>query len=222
MISDKSAVFVIIPAFCEEKTIKKVVSGVISKIPNVIVIDDGSFDNTGKVAKEAGAIVIKHKKRLGYEIALSDGFERALKMGAKIFITFDADGQCKPAELHKFFDPILQGKADVVAGVRKNKVHFGDKVFALYTKIFYDILDPLCGMKAYTREVYEKMGHFDTISGTGTQLLLEAADSGFRIKQLGIVIEKREGGSRFYAKRISANFYIMRSLINTVAKKLKK
>lgn len=222
MISKKSAVFVIIPAFCEEKTIKKVVRAVVSKIPNVIVIDDGSCDDTGKLAKQAGAFVIKHKARQGYEIALSDGFKRADKLGAKIFITFDADGQCKPGELYKFLQPILLGKADIVTGVRKKKAHFGDKIFAVYTKIFYGFLDPLCGMKAYTKEVYKAIGHFDTIGGTGTQLLLEAADLGFKVKQVEIVIEGRKDNSRFYAKRISANFHIMRSLFKTVAKKLKK
>ena len=126
MTSKKSPkVFVVIPAYCESKTIEDVVKGVRQKIPNVIVVDDGSDDNTGRLAKKVGATVIVHKKKLGYEISISDGFKKAAQSGAAIIITFDADGQCKPEELHKFLDPILQKKADVVCGVRSSKAHFG-------------------------------------------------------------------------------------------------
>ncbi|MDH3825367.1 MAG: glycosyltransferase family 2 protein, partial [Nitrosopumilus sp.] len=84
-----------IPAYNEESTIQDVVKKSLSHVDKVIVCDDGSTDNTAKLAKEAGAIVISQKNQ-GYGAAITTLFEQARKEDAQIMITIDGDGQHNP------------------------------------------------------------------------------------------------------------------------------
>ena len=92
---DRSRVAIVIPAFNEEKTISKVVRAA-NKFGKSIVVNDGSKDNTGEIAKRSGAIVFMHKINLGYDAALNTGFKKAAKLKFDYIITLDADGQHDP------------------------------------------------------------------------------------------------------------------------------
>ena len=107
---------IVIPAYNEEKTVGRVVSEA-KKYGKVVVIDDASHDKTAYAAKKAGALVITHKANRGLGGALQTGFEKALKMGADIVVTIDADGQHKPEEIGQFIDHINRGY-DFVLGER--------------------------------------------------------------------------------------------------------
>ena len=92
---DRSRIAVIIPAFNEEKTIFNVVKTV-NKFGKSIVIDDGSIDKTSSEVQKSRAILVVHKKNLGYDAALNSGFKQALKLKFNYIITIDADGQHNP------------------------------------------------------------------------------------------------------------------------------
>jgi len=94
-------ILVVIPARNEARTIGPIVEAVRAKLP-VLVIDDGSTDETAAVARKAGADVVSHPTNLRKGAALKTGFSWALNHGYDAVITMDADGQHDPADLEKF------------------------------------------------------------------------------------------------------------------------
>ncbi|MEK9159016.1 MAG: glycosyltransferase family 2 protein [Patescibacteria group bacterium] len=112
--------FVIIPAYNEEKTIAPVVRGVFASNPDaqVVVVDDGSSDKTARLAKESGAVVLQHVINRGQGAALQTGNTYALRAGADVIVHFDADGQFEPREISKLVEPITRAEAEVALGSR--------------------------------------------------------------------------------------------------------
>jgi glycosyltransferase involved in cell wall biosynthesis len=112
-------VFVVVPAFNEECTIRSVIHGLRRcGFPQVLVVDDGSTDQTAIQARLAGAEVVSHLLNRGLGAALGTGIAAALRRGAQIIITCDADGQHDPGDALRALAPVLQGDADVVIGSR--------------------------------------------------------------------------------------------------------
>ncbi len=215
MISNK--IIAVIPALNEEATVGHVVLGTKRHVHEVIVIDDGSRDGTYQCAKEAGALVLRHEKPLGYSASLEDGLRTASTRGADILLTLDADGQHRFEDIPRLLAPILSGEADVVLGQRPKRTHFAEWIFALYTGIRFGIRDPLCGLKAYHRRVYDTVGHFDALDSIGTELFLRAVKKGFIVRSVPIELVARRDTSRFYRKRIRANLKIFRALLKILS-----
>lgn len=209
-------VFVIIPALNEARTIDSVVRGVAPYAHTVIVVDDGSRDKTASRAESAGAVVLRHERGAGYDAALNDGFREAAARGADIFITFDADGEHDPAYLPHFISPIEHGEADLVIGERPRSRHVAENIFMLYTWLRFGIRDPLCGLKAYHRRVYDAIGHFDTVQSIGTQLTVEALRKGFRLATIPVKLRPRADESRFYWRRIRANLRMLKAMVRVM------
>ena len=215
MPSDKK-ITIIIPALNEASTIREVVSRVKSYADEVIVIDDGSSDNTLSEAQSAGAVVIVHKENKGYEASIEDGFHQAVAKGAAILVTFDADGQHKAKDIKKIVAPIMSGEADIVIGQRPVAAHFSEKIFALFTSVRFGIKDPLCGLKAYSAAVYNNIGHFDTVGSIGTQLMIEGMKKGYRLQMVPIEVNWRKDHSRFYFRKVKANYKILKALLQII------
>jgi glycosyltransferase involved in cell wall biosynthesis len=207
---DRSRVALVIPALNEAGAIGAVISGV-NSLATVIVVDDGSTDETSAIAGVAGAHVVRHERNRGYDQSLESGFRRASELGCLYMITMDGDGQHSPALVTKFIDALERG-ADVVIGIRDHKQRFSEQIFAFVTSKLWGVFDPLCGMKAYRAEVYRELGHFDSYRSIGTELALYAARRGRTIVQIGIQTRPRSGASRF-GRSISANFRIFRALL---------
>ncbi|HXH89317.1 MAG TPA: glycosyltransferase family 2 protein [Gaiellaceae bacterium] len=110
----------IVPARNEAGAIGRVVREIRSFDPSldVVVIDDGSTDDTGALAAAAGAAVVRLPFNLGIGGAVQTGFMYALANGYELAVRLDGDGQHDPAELPKLIDPILRGEADIVVGSR--------------------------------------------------------------------------------------------------------
>ena len=107
-----------IPCFNEQNFIGDIVTRAKKYVDRVIVIDDASTDDTGKVAQVAGAEVIRHETRRGAGAATKSGFQAAKKGDVDILLTLDGDGQHNPDEIPKLLAPILNGEADLVIGSR--------------------------------------------------------------------------------------------------------
>lgn len=127
----------IIPALNEEISIGTVVLKTKKYADHVIVVDDGSTDDTAEVARIAGAYVIKHSKNRGKGWALETGFDEARKNGTKIIVTIDADGQHDPSEIPKVIGPIISREADMVIGSR----YLNGNSIPIYRRIGQRILD---------------------------------------------------------------------------------
>ena len=164
---------VLIPAFNEEDTILKVIQSIPKTIDgileiSILVVDDGSKDNTTTLAKQAGAIVVSHGRNRGVGIAFNTGLSAALDMDADIMVNIDADGQFSPSDIPKLITPILAGEADFVSGDRfrdedghlhrpkemSKLKYWGNlrmsKLISLLTQ--KNFVDVSCGFRAYSKE----------------------------------------------------------------------
>jgi glycosyltransferase involved in cell wall biosynthesis len=219
---------VIIPCLNEDRSI----ATVISKIPKefegidstqVIVVDDGSTDETAKLAAGAGALVKSHPHNMGLGIAFRTGIEAALGCGADVIVNMDGDGQFDPEDIHKLIAPVVEGRAEfvtasrfkdralipVMPGVKKWGNHrIAQLVSVLVGQRFYDVS---CGFRAYSREAVMHL----TLMGRYTytqETFLEMAFRGFRILEIPTRVrgEREFGKSRIassiwrYAKNTSA------------------
>lgn len=216
MILFNQKIVIVIPAFNESKTIEKVIKGIKPYANEIVVVDDGSYDDTGLKAKKVGAIVVYHKKNRGYDASIEDGFREALKRKASVIVTFDADGQHQPKDIKRLTEPIITGKADIVTGQRQRALPISEKILALYTNFRFGIKDPLCGLKAYTSKVYEDIGHFDTLGSMGTQLMMEALHRGFKIEFVPINVGSYVDRACFYFKRLKTSCKILKATIKVI------
>ncbi|HKL16957.1 MAG TPA: glycosyltransferase family 2 protein [Patescibacteria group bacterium] len=157
---------ILIPAFNEEKTIQKVINRCQPFADEIVVIDDGSKDKTSLIAKKNGAKVFKHEVNLGLGAALITGFEAALKIGADIVVTLDADGQHNPEEVPKLVQEIKNGAQFVVGSRMKHKSkkmpalrYFYNLGANLITYLLYGVWssDSQSGLRAFSKDALCKI-----------------------------------------------------------------
>lgn len=165
----KNNLFVVIPAYNEEKVIKSVISDLKKEdYKNIIVVDDGSKDKTSEIAKKEKVTTIRHIINRGQGAALRTGIDYALSKGADIIFTFDADGQHQAKDIKRLIKPILDKKYDVALGSRfigkgmSNVPFFRRfilKLGALVLRIMYGakLTDSHNGFRALSRKAAEKI-----------------------------------------------------------------
>lgn len=112
------SVFVVVPAYNESEVVGQVVESLRRDYPNVVVVDDGSTDETREAAKAAGATVLRHVINRGQGAAIQTGIEFSLLSGATHIVTFDADGQHDVADIARLLEPILRGDCEIAMGSR--------------------------------------------------------------------------------------------------------
>lgn len=204
----------IIPAFNEEKTI----GNVIEKIPykelkergfrvEVIVVDDGSNDNTEKIALSKGAFVIKHKKNEGKGIAVYNAFKN-LSQKSEFVVMIDADDTYDPRESVKFIDLLKKNSCDVVIGSRfQGKIEkgafsainkFGNIFFTFLVKFAYNIKisDSCSGFIAWKRNVVDDLLKFCRGDGFSIEMemLTKTKKLNYEIRTVPISYRKRNYG----------------------------
>jgi glycosyltransferase involved in cell wall biosynthesis len=155
-------VLVIIPAFNEAKAIGSVIDDVREAGYNeILVVDDGSLDNTSEVAKQKNCIVLRHKINRGKGAATQTGFDGAKLLDADFVVTIDADGQHSPKDIKNVLDPLLKEETDVVLGSRfksDQQVPFSriiaNSIGNLLTFLFYGIYvsDSQSGFRGYNKK----------------------------------------------------------------------
>lgn len=128
--------WIVVPAYNEEKNIKKTIESLQKGgWSNIVVVDDGSSDNTAFLAQQAGAKVIKHIINRGQGAALQTGHEYVLRLGAQIIVDFDADGQFDPIDISFAIDKLKKENLDAVLGSRflddRSQIPFTKKYFIL-------------------------------------------------------------------------------------------
>jgi glycosyltransferase involved in cell wall biosynthesis len=113
---DQKRYCVVVPAYREVGRIGKVVEAIRQHCKNVVVVDDGSPDNTAKEAEAAGAVVVKHATNLGKGVALNTGFKHARENGYEFLITMDGDGQHDPSDIPGFVEAYTNTGTPVLIG----------------------------------------------------------------------------------------------------------
>ncbi|MDP8258495.1 MAG: glycosyltransferase family 2 protein [Candidatus Aadella gelida] len=196
MTTDVNEYCAIVPAYNEERTIGKVVSAVRSNKIDVIVVDDGSDDNTGKYAEEKGALLLKNGKNEGKGNALRKGFNFVQEKGYKYFFTIDADAQHNPKDIPKFIEKMRVTGSDIVAGNRlANPRNMPDDRLAinrwsssLISKISGQYVpDPLCGFRLIRAGVLKKIDLEGKRFEIVPEILIKASKMGFVIDEVEIV-----------------------------------
>ncbi|MDI3476396.1 MAG: hypothetical protein PWQ95_2124 [Thermococcaceae archaeon] len=193
---DGRSVTVIIPAYNEEKNIGEVLDWIPEFVDEVIVVDDGSGDNTYSVAYERALRnprikALKLEKNSGKGAAMREGIKHA---NGDVVVFMDADGQHLPEEIEKLVRPIVEGKADIVIGARKFEVAGKRPIHRRLSNIITTrlirlklgqyVYDTQSGFRAYRREFLPEI-ESDRYE-VETEMLIKAAKKGARIKEVPV------------------------------------
>jgi glycosyltransferase involved in cell wall biosynthesis len=195
----KHKVVVGIPAFNEEGTIARIIVRTQKHADDIVVVDDGSTDETSRIAERLGARVVRHSRNLGYGAAIRSCFKVARELKASVLVTLDADGQHDPDDILKLIEPIKQGKADVVVGSRMlDKSHDETPSYRkvgvrLITRIaarasVSSISDAQSGMRAYGHKAIWSIKPSEFGMGASTEILTRAAELSLRVVEVPISI----------------------------------
>ena len=210
-------IVVIMPALNEERTVAGVVKNVppaIDGMPvKVLVIDDGSSDRTGPLAREAGAEVIRNPRSLGVGMAFRTGLRVALDMGAAVIVSIDSDGQFNPQDIPKLVEPILAGDSDMVTAsrfldpaltpnmpwVKKwGNRRMANLVSRLTGQTFCDVS---CGFRAYSRRAAASLNLTGKFTYT-QEVFLCLAFRNLAIKEVPVEVR---GTREFGESRVASN-----------------
>jgi glycosyltransferase involved in cell wall biosynthesis len=188
-----------LPAYNEEKNIGKVISELQELDYSVMVCNDGSSDQTGKIAEKMGAIVINHKKNMGYGAAIKSLFDKASEISYDVLITFDADGQHNISEIKDVLTPLISKKADIVIGSRflgegEREIpkyrKFGIKAISKISSLSQDldIKDTQSGFRGYNKNALNKINPTENGMGISTEILIKASKKDLKIIEVPIII----------------------------------
>ncbi len=229
MTTKQPKLIVQIPAYNEQDNIAKVINEIprhiegISEV-KILVIDDGSTDNTIAAAKAAGAdYIIRNIKNSGLAYTFQRGLDYALKLGADILVNTDADFQYNQNEIPKLIQPILERKADIVSGNRQ--IHklthmtaakkYGNMIGSRVVKSAANnqVKDASSGFRAYNKHAMEKL--FITSKHTYThESLIQASHKNLKVLEVNVEFRKRDGHSKLIS---SVPTHIKKSL-STIAR----
>jgi glycosyltransferase involved in cell wall biosynthesis len=160
---------VAIPAYNEEKKIGEVIQNIPGKLDgiseiHILVIDDGSTDNTGKIARDSGVEIIKNSFNMGLGASFGKGIQYALDNNFDLMVSIDGDAQFDPKDIPKLIKPIMENNADLATASRfiyksyypqmPLSKFWGNKLMSIFIsklvgKKFYDVS---CGFRAYSKK----------------------------------------------------------------------
>lgn len=195
-------IWIVIAAFNEEKSISQVIDNLKKEgYENIVVVDDGSKDNTFKISQEEGIFALKHCLNRGQGAALQTGIDFALKNGAEVIVTFDADGQHLASEIKDIIKPLDEGY-DVALGSRfiKNTSNIPLirkiilKCGALICRIFYglNVTDAHNGFRAFSGSAAKKIRITEDRMAHASQILEEIAKHNLKYVEVPVTIRYSE------------------------------
>lgn len=200
-------IMVAIPACNEEKNIFGVVKAVKYHHPeaDVVVINDGSRDDTELEAQRAGAFVINLPQNLGIGGAVQTGYIYASRMEYDVVIQIDGDGQHNPKDLSRLIDAIEKDEADIVIGSRfvEKTGYESSRMKSLGINFFSrfvshvcrrDFFDTTSGYRAVNKKVIKLFSRYYPRDYPEVETIVYASKRGVRIKEISVDMEKRQGG----------------------------
>jgi hypothetical protein len=203
----RDRVAIVIPAYNEEDNIAHVLERIPSTVCGlgtaVLVMDDGSRDATGEIARAHGAAVARHVTNLGGGAALRTGYRLMVDSGSKIVVTLDADGQHRPEEMAALVQPILDGTVDMAHGsrvlghaepnhvAREMGIVFFNRLVSLITRT--KVTDCSNGYRAVRTSVLPNLvlrqEQFHT-----SEFMIEAIKRGIPATEVGVTVDQRLHG----------------------------
>jgi glycosyltransferase involved in cell wall biosynthesis len=193
MTNTKGRSIAIIPCYNEEATIGSIIFKAKHFVDEVLVIDDGSIDNTAKIARNTGATVITHKTNKGKSAGIKTGFRYALNNNFDYVITMDGDAQHDPNEIPLLLNNLKNNRHDITLGIRYGNNtemplwrKFGKRVLD-YTTSFGNgglVTDSQCGFRAFNKKAIENI--LPRLTGNSfsveSEQLIRAYETGLKIE----------------------------------------
>jgi len=231
---NKNNLAIIIPAYNEAGRIATSIAG-IRKFSNadIVIVNDGSDDDTAGEAKAAGARVIELPFNLGYGAALQTGFKYALDKGYEFAVQMDADGQHDPLSIEALISPVLKDEVDVVIGSRfldkgNYKAPFvrrmGMYFFGIITSVVTGrrITDPTSGFQALNKKVMEFYAS-DAYPADypDADVIIMLHRQGFRFKEVPVIMHNAAKRS-MHGGILKPLYYIFKMMLSIFVTLLRK
>ncbi len=188
-------VCLLLPAYNESRAIGVIIQEASEFVSDIIVIDDGSTDNTAEIAAAKGALCLSNPTNRGKGVALRKGFGYALNKGYELVLTMDSDGQHEPSDIPRFFEHFKRTQPDILIGARLKARETMPLLRRLNNGVISSVGSKLCGQRipdfqsgyrliqtAVLRQISLKTERYETEA----ELLIKAARLGFRIESLPI------------------------------------
>lgn len=236
----KKELLIIIPAYNEEENLSKLLKHMfksgIDKIGDILVVNDGSIDNTELVARQSNVSVMSLVCNMGYGSALQVGYKYASKMGYEYVIQMDADGQHDICNISKIYECLKQNgdssaMYDIVIGSRflsdestfkvsilKNiTISFFKLIIKMVTNFY--ITDPTSGLQGLNRKTftyYAKYGNFD-YKYPDINMIIQMLMLGYTIKEIPAVMHERENGKSMHSGIIRPIKYMVIISLSTLS-----
>ena len=212
MTSSPAQVLVAVPAYNEEATIEKVVSRVWESMPDfdLLVVNDGSRDNTRRILENLGVVTATHLCNLGYARAIQTAIKYALACDYDVLITLDADGQHHPEQVLALYDETISHGWDVLIGSRyvgtKDYSHsplgrrIGMRLFSQLVKFASGqrIYDTSSGLKVMRRNVFEPLAQ-SLFVDFHAEAIVYLIRLGYRVGEYPIIAAERTHGQSMYS-----------------------
>lgn len=224
-------VIAIIPAFNEEDNIVNIINSVKKFVNTVIVIDDGSIDNTYHRAVPTGAKVIRNLQNRGKGFALKRGFQECIRYNPDIVVTIDADGQHNPEEIPQVIKPIKDGIADMVIGSRYNTVSIkeipiirgvGLSIINILNQLLtrIKVKDTQSGFRAYNKTILNIISDYESVGyGAEMEQLAQAEQNGLNIMEVPVTIRYKGLNRTSKQNSITHGAHIATTILRIVVEK---
>ena len=222
--------FIQIPCLNEEATLPTVLAELPRELPGVdevriVVIDDGSTDDTIRVAAASGAdYIVRNARNLGLAQSFARGLEACLHLGADVIVNTDGDNQYRGADIPALVQPILEGRADVVVGCRDNDANpeftwfkkrlqrFGSRVVRRLSGT--DVPDTTSGFRAFGKAAAMRTSLMNTFSYT-LEMLIQAGHTGLKVAWIPIEVNPSTRPSRLFRSNLQFVFHQMKVILST-------
>jgi glycosyltransferase involved in cell wall biosynthesis len=185
------------PAYNESKYVGTMVLSTRQYVDEVVVVDDGSIDNTVEIARLAGAVVVQHPRNWGYGAAIQTILHEARKRDPDILVILDADAQHNPKEIPNLLKPISEGY-DLVIGSRKKQANriplyrrVGQRLISRSINVLSNdrLTDSECGFRAFSRKAIATLDLKENGMAISAETVAEAARRNLKIAEVPISVK---------------------------------
>lgn len=206
---DQARILIVVPAFNEEASIRSAVSEMMMAPGNVdvLVVNDGSVDETARRAEATGAKVISLPFNLGIGGAVQTGFQFARQQGYDLVVQMDGDGQHDAGFLDDLVTPVLNNEVDMTIGsrfippnlgyqssfIRRIGINFFARLLSGLTQS--RVTDPTSGFRAYNRKMINVFARYYPHDFPEPEAIVVARQYGARIREVPVLMRQRQGGA---------------------------
>ena len=225
---------VIVPAYNEEDCLEGFLDSIekngIREYADVLIINDGSTDDTSKIAKDKGFKVITHIYNLGYGCALQTGYKYAVREGYKYLVQLDADGQHDVVNVRNLYKELISDdKPEIVIGSRfmDKSVTFYISSFKKFAMRFFRmliristkkiVLDPTSGLQGMNKRAFLFYSYYNNFvyDFPDANMIIQMLLNDFKIKEIPSVMHERKTGKSMHSG-LKPVIYVMKMILNTL------